>query len=85
MQRMNFPEFLGMMRAHYLLNKYFTNREAALAFSWSRMHVIHDLEHRGKAVGLSFIDFLEALCRSAEFICSARCDRAASSTTHGGS
>ena len=46
----------------------FTAREAMLAFFNSRMVVVDEIKSRNKYISLSFVDFLEAICRVADMI-----------------
>lgn len=57
----------GLCRAFGLIHADLTERDVALAFAMSRMRVIDEQSDRGRAAleGLTFEDFLEALCRLA--------------------
>ncbi|GMH33362.1 hypothetical protein BSKO_01196 [Bryopsis sp. KO-2023] len=65
---MQIENWMKLLSDSGLLHPYFTFREARIAFVWSRMHMIDDMIDRQKARGLSFVDFLECLARSADLI-----------------
>jgi hypothetical protein len=64
---LSFPEFKLMLRDLELFDDGFSAREAALAFSWSRMRVIDPdkFDSKVQVLQLRFEDFLEALVRIA--------------------
>ena len=65
--RLSLEEWLEMCKAFFLLDRDVTQREAILAFVWSRPHVIDEMSKASqrRMAGLSFEDFLEALIRMA--------------------
>ena len=56
-------EFIYMLRDMDFLNSDFTQREAKLAFVWSKVRVIDEVASRSKIMLMSFLDFLECLLR----------------------
>ena len=56
-------EWMQMMQDLLFLDADFTRREAILCFMWSQMLVVDDFRSAERAVGLTFIEFVEALCR----------------------
>lgn len=62
--------FLNMLEASNLLGTAtgFSKREAKLVMIWSKMSVVDEIRHRNRAITLTFVDFLEALGRVADWI-----------------
>ncbi|KAK3251875.1 hypothetical protein CYMTET_38797 [Cymbomonas tetramitiformis] len=62
--------FLNMLEASSLLGPAtgFSKREAKLVMIWSKMSVVDEIRHRNRAVSLTFVDFLEAVGRVADWI-----------------
>ena len=56
-------EYLTMLRDMDFLNSDFTQREAKLAFVWSKTRVIDEVANRNKIWFMNFYDFLESLTR----------------------
>ena len=56
-------EYITMLRDMDFLNSDFTQREAKLAFVWSKTRVIDEVSNRNKIWFMSFFDFLESLTR----------------------
>lgn len=56
-------EWMQMMQDLLFLDADFTRREATLCFTWSQMLVVEDFRFAERAIGLTFIEFLEAICR----------------------
>ena len=54
---------MQMMQDLLFLDADFTRREATLSFMWSQMLVVDDFRSAERAIGLTFIEFLEAICR----------------------
>jgi hypothetical protein len=59
-------EFITMLRDMDFLNSDFTQREAKLAFVWSKVRVIDEVQNRSKIMLMSFLDFLECMLRLAQ-------------------
>ena len=59
-------EFITMLRDMDFLNSDFTQREAKLAFVWSKARVIDEVQNRSKIMLMSFLDFLECMLRLAQ-------------------
>ena len=59
-------EWMEMMQDLMFLDGDFTRREAIFCFTWSKLTVIDDFKCSERAVGLTFIEFIEALCRCSE-------------------
>lgn len=69
--RLDMEEWLILMNEGGLYHRYFTQREAKLAFLWSRMKCIDECSNAksmSRAQSLSFLDFLEALGRVSDMI-----------------
>jgi len=56
----------GMLRAAELLDDNYTRRDALLAFTWSRMRTASDWDEAAPSTRLTWPDFLEAICRTAD-------------------
>lgn len=63
--RMDFPDWMSLMSAYDLLDKSFTEKEATLAFKWSRMRCLDPERRAYRENRISFVDFCEALVRVA--------------------
>jgi len=64
--RFGLSEWLLLVKAGGLLGHGISARECRLAFYFSRMLVIDEVKSRHRAQTLSFVEFLEALCRLAD-------------------
>ncbi|KAG2423715.1 hypothetical protein HXX76_015105 [Chlamydomonas incerta] len=69
---LDLPEWLELLGEGRLYHSHFTVREARLAFVWSRMRYYDELSGGratlARAKALSFVEFLEALGRTADLI-----------------
>jgi hypothetical protein len=67
---MSFEGFVTLLTATRLLGDNFTRRDAAIAFSLSRMRVSNDVDLKRwtEATHLNVSDFMEALCRCADMV-----------------
>ena len=59
-------EFVDCMREAQMINHTFTMRQAQFSASWSMQLVIDDVKFPVRAGGMTFVDFLECLCRASE-------------------
>merc|ERR1711865_251859 len=59
-------EWMSFLERFGLFGDSFTKREGRLAFTWCKMLISDELRNRLGFVGMSFVDFLEALCRVAQ-------------------
>uniref|UniRef100_A0A7S1CH63 Uncharacterized protein n=1 Tax=Bicosoecida sp. CB-2014 TaxID=1486930 RepID=A0A7S1CH63_9STRA len=66
MKRLPLDGWMQFLTETGLMDASFTNREARLAFSWSRMAYPDELKRRDFAITLTRVDFLEAFARIAE-------------------
>lgn len=66
MTRLPMEGWIQMLSDCGMMDASFTNREARLAFSWSRMAYPDELKRRQQAITLTKTDFLEAIARVAE-------------------
>lgn len=66
--RLTIKNFLNMLEQLGLLNDDFTQREATLCFTWSRMLVGDELLSRDKYITITFTDFLEVMGRCADMV-----------------
>eukprot|EP00798_Chlamydomonas_sp_ICE-L_P014655 gene14655-20689_t len=70
-KRLDMPEWLELMHDCSLFHRYFNQREAKIAFVWSRLRYYDEVTSKRSyqlSRSLSFIEFLEALGRIADMI-----------------
>ena len=59
-------EYVDCIRDAHMINHLYTIRQAHFCASWSMQLVIDDVKFPIRAGGMTFVDFLECLCRSSE-------------------